>query len=471
MRDNIFSTKQKAVKINIEDKVYGTLAEIGGGQEVARAFFQAGGASGTVAKSISAYDKTFSDYYYNNNQPGRYVSQDRLSKMLLKEYQDLQNVITQNVDEDTLFFAFADTVETLNYQKSNVPHGWMGVRFQLSDRSQPNEVNIHFNLLENDAGLQQYTLGTLGVNLIYACFHHADSPNNFLITLMDNLDQFRVEIDMVSMHGPDLDYIDNRLLGVQMVKNGMTNVVMFDKNGKITQLADAVYKKNVIAIRGSFRPITYVGFDMIKTSIQMLKREGDYNKDSTIVLCEITMRNLMSSGEFDERDFLARVDILNGMNQNVIVSNYQYFYKLTDFFNRFNINKLRVVIGVPTLRNLVESKYYTDLKGGLIEAFGKLFAENVKLYVYPLIENKRLQTGRLLNVQEDMFYLYQHLLSNDKIVDLENVNKAWQGIFAREVLKKIQNGEKGWESAMPIFVSKQIKSHQLFGFKNSENNS
>ena len=610
MKRIIYSTKQKAVKINIEDSVFGTLAEIGGGQEVARAFFQAGGASGTVAKSISAYDKTFSDYYYNNNKPGRYVSSDRLEKMLNKEYLDLQNVITNKVNNETFFFSFADTVETLNYHKTNSSHGWMGMRFQISDREEPNEVKIHFNLKENDATLQQYTLGTLGINLIYACFHLYKSPNSFLQSLMDNLDFFRIEIDTVSMSGPDLDYVDNRLLGVQLVKNGMAHAVIFNKEGKISRIGDMVYKKNVIAIRGSFRPITYVGFDMIKSSIHMLKREekeydktktvvlceitmrnlmatlqqytlgtlginliyacfhlykspnsflqslmdnldffrieidtvsmsgpdldyvdnrllgvqlvkngmahavifnkegkisriGDmvykknviairgsfrpityvgfdmikssihmlkreekeYDKTKTVVLCEITMRNLMANGELDERDFLARVDILNGMNQNVLISNYTYFYRLTEFFNKYTINKLRVVVGVPTLKNLVQAKYYKDLKGGLMEAFGKLFAKNVKLYVYPLIENKRLQTGRLLNVDENIFYLYQHLLNNDKIVDLENINRSWQGIFARDALRMIQNGEKGWEKMMPVFISKQIKREHLFGYK------
>ncbi|RLD40411.1 MAG: TonB-dependent receptor [Bacteroidetes bacterium] len=463
----IYSIKEKAVKINIEDNVYGSIAEIGGGQEVARTFFQAGGASETVAKSISAYDKTFSDYYYNNNEAGRYVSQDRLVKMLDKEYQDLQNVLSDRFDDKTSFFAFADTVETLNYKKTNNPHGWMGVRFQGSDRENPNEVKIHFRLLEKDTNLQQYTLGTVGVNLIFACFHHIDSPNFFLQSLMDNLDSYRIEIDMVSMKGPDLDYVDNRLLGVQMVKNGMTNVVMFDKDGNITRPADMVYKKNVIAIRGSFRPITYVGFDMIKTAIRTFKKEGSYDKKDTLVFCEITMRNLMSSGEFDDRDFLARVDILNGMNQNVMVSNYRYYYKLTEYFNQFTIKKLRMVVGVPTLKNLVQKKYYEDLKGGIMEAFGILFAENVKLYIYPLIDNKRLQTGKLLNVDEDMFYLYQHLINNDKIVDLENVNRRWQGIFAREVLLMIQNNEEGWEEKMPKLISKQIKKYKLFGYSDS----
>jgi len=465
MSREILSTKQKALKINIESDVYGTLAEIGGGQEVARAFFQAGGASGSLAKSISAYDKTFSDALYNNNKVGRYVSDDRLEKMLNKEYEDLLNVISEQRDASTALFAFADTVETLNYMKTNEGQGWMGVRFQGSNRKKPNEVIIHFRLLENDALLQQYTLGTLGVNLIYACFHFSDDPNSFLKSLMDNLDSFRIDINMIRMKGTDLDYIDNRLLGVQMVKNGMTHAIMFDKEGNVQQPADMLYKKDIIAIRGSFRPITHVGFDMIKTSTEMLQKEGIYDKDNTITICEITMRNLLASGEFDEHDFLARVDILNGMGQNVMVSNYMYFYRLTNFFNSFKIGNLRVVVGVPTLRNLVQKKYYSDLKGGLMEAFGQLFAENVKLYVYPLMEDKKINTGRFLQVEQDIFYLYQHLLNNDKIVDLENVNRRWEGVFAREVLKKIQKGDPSWEEAMPEYIVKYIKDNSLFGCK------
>jgi hypothetical protein len=469
MSREILSTKQKALKINIEADVYGTLAEIGGGQEVARAFFQAGGASGTLAKSISAYDKTFSDALYNNNKVGRYVSDDRLVKMLRKEYDDLLDIISEQCEPQTALFAFADTVETLNYMKTNQGQGWMGVRFQGSKREKPNEVIIHFQLLENDALLQQYTLGTLGVNLIYACFYHSDDPNSFLQSLMDNLDSYRIDVDMIRMKGPDLDYIDNRLLGVQMVKIGMTHAVMFDKEGNVQQPADMLYKKDIIAIRGSFRPITHVGFDMIKTSKEMLQKEGIYDDDKTITICEITMRNLMSSGEFDEHDFLARVDILNGMGQNVMVSNYMYFYRLTNFFNSFKIGELRVVVGVPTLRNLVQKKYYGDLKGGLMEAFGQLFAENVKLYVYPLMEDKKINTGRFLQVEQDIFYLYQHLLNNEKIVDLENVNRRWEGIFAREVLKKIQKGDRSWEEAMPDYIVEFIKDNSLFGCKARKN--
>lgn len=341
----VLSTKQKAVKINIEDDVYGILAEIGGGQEVARAFFQAGGASGSLAKSISAYDKNFSDSLYNDGIPGRYVSEDRLTKMLSKEYDDLVKTIDNQKNINTQFFAFADTVETLNYRKDNKGHGWMGVRFQIGNRKKPNDVIIHFQLLENDGLLQQYTLGILGVNLIYACIHYINNSVDFLSSLMDNLDNHRIDINMIRMTGEDINHIDNRLLGLQLVKLGMTQAVVFDKNGNVQQPSDMLYKKDVIVIRGSFRPITYVGFDMIKTSYQHFKRADGFSKENTLTLCEITLNNLMSDGIFDESDFLARVDILNGMRQNVLISNYQYFYKLVDHLNQFKLGRIRVVMG------------------------------------------------------------------------------------------------------------------------------
>ncbi|MFH2095033.1 MAG: TonB-dependent receptor, partial [Bacteroidota bacterium] len=301
MKHEVISIKNKALKLNLNPLIYGTIAEIGGGQEVARAFFQAGGASGTVAKTISAYDKTFSDYFYNNNKSGKYVSDNRLSKMLGKEYDDLVKILSGHRDKRTQFFVFADTVETLNFQKTNMGQGWMGVKFQLKPGGEPNEVIIHVNLLEKDSLLQQYTLGTLGVNLIYACFHYHNKPNTFLQSLMDNLDRDRVEINMAQMRGPELDYVDNRLLSVQLVKNEMTNATMFDRYGNVHQPADMLYKKNVLAFRGSFRPITYVGFDMLKSSHGVFKKEiPDYSKETTISICEMTMNNLLDEGDLDE---------------------------------------------------------------------------------------------------------------------------------------------------------------------------
>ncbi|HBF88777.1 MAG TPA: nicotinate-nucleotide adenylyltransferase [Bacteroidales bacterium] len=467
MEREILSQKNKALKINLDSTTYGTIAEIGGGQEVARAFFQAGGASGTVAKTISAYDKTFSDAIYNNYKSGRHVSENRLDKMLKKEYSELVRILIVERCSDTRFFAFANTVETINYNKSNQGHGWLGIKFQLKSCGEPNEVVIHVRLLENDSLLQQYTLGILGINLIYACFYHWYNPNDFLQSLMDNLSRDRVEINMARMSGPDLDYVDNRLLSVQLVKNGMTNVVIFDRNGKVKSAADMLYKQNVLVFRGSFRPITYVGFDMLKTSYALFKKELGNNKDKSVVLCEMTLNNLLDKGEFDERDFLDRVNILNGMGQNVMISDYKEFYKLISYFSEFKIKELRLLLGIPVLRKVFDEKYYANLKGGIVEAFGRLFIQNLKIYVYPAldVETDKIKTVEKMDIPENIRFLVKHLLENQKILNVPNVKKERLHITSKQVLAKIKAKDKTWEDLVPKYVSDFIKEKKLFCYE------
>jgi hypothetical protein len=464
MKREILSNKNKALSLNLNKLFYGTIAEIGGGQEVSRAFFQAGGASGTVAKSISAYDKNFSDYLYNSNKSGRYVSEARLKKMLDKEYGELTVLLKGKRENNNLFFAYANTVETINFSKTNQGHGWMGVKFQAFPGKAPNEVVIHFNLLENDNLLQQYTLGVLGVNLIYACYNHYKTPNVFLQTLMDNLDRDRIEINMARMSGPDLDYVDNRLLSVQLVKNNMTHATMFDRDGNVLQPADLLYKKNILAFRGSFRPITFVGFDMLKTSYGLFKKDRKYSKEDTISICEITLNNLLEEGEFDERDFLDRVDILNGMGQNVMISNIREYYKLNQYFNKFKIGELRLVIGAHTLEKVLEQKYYEDLKGGILEAFGYLFSKNTRIYVYPSSAGgvKNLLTSLNIRTDSNIEGLYSYLQKSEKIIDISNANKKYLHISSKEVLQMIKDSKKGWETMLPVYVRDFIKSKKLF---------
>ena len=461
------------MRINLNRNIYGTFAEIGGGQEVARNFFQAGGASGTVAKSISAYDKLFSDNIYNKNKPGRYVSEHRLQKMLDTEYNGLIEVLAGKRHKETCFFTFANTVAILNYNKDNEAHGWLGVRFQIKPGSPENEVVLHVRLLENDSLLQQNTLGILGVNLIFACFYYYEYPNTFLQSLLDNLSPDRLEVTMIRMKGPDLSYVDNRLLAVQLIKNGMAPAIVFDRYGSVQEPADMLYKKNVLAFRGSFRPITYVGFDMLKTSYSIFKRDEDYEKENTLALCEITINNLLDEGELDERDFLSRVDLLNGMGQNVMVSNFREYYKLVSYFSRFTIQNLRVVIGVPVFLNVLDKKYYENLKGGILEALGKLFTDNMKLYVYPTVASVPVDdpekggpvlTSANLPLPDDLKDLYHYLKKNRKIIDIANAKKKWLYINSRRVLQLIQDGEKGWEKMVPRYIEDQIKSKGLFGY-------
>ena len=466
MEREIQSTKSKALHINLDKTIYGTLAEIGGGQEVARTFFQAGGASGTIAKSISAYDKTFSDHLYNEGKPDRYVSEERLHKMLHYEYGELISLLGHQRNSETRFFAFANTVETINFAKTSQGHGWLGVKFELGERGKANEVVIHVNLHENDPLLQQYTLGILGVNLIWACFHCIDRPNTFLQSLIDNLDTNRIEVTMIRMCGPDLSWVDNRLLGVQLVKNGMTNATIFDRNGEIRQPSDMLYKKNILAIRGRFRPISYLCVGMLKTSYAIFKTDPEYSRDSTLSLCEITLNNLLHEGEIDERDFLDRVNLLNAMGQNVMISNFREYYKLASYFSNFKIKKLRIVIGIPTFRKVFDKQYYENMKGGILEAFGRLFITNCKLYIYPELEK---ETGRIiysenLELPPDIAPLYQYLKANRKILEITGANKSRLYIQPHELLEKIQSNNPEWESMVPHFVSDRIKQNKLFGY-------
>lgn len=469
MEEQRLSTSLKALTINLDQSTYGVFAEIGGGQEVSRNFFQAGGASGTIAKTISAYDKQYSDILYSNNKSSkRYVTCQRLEEMLECEYDQLVNMLGPRREHPTRFFVFANTVSTINFRKDNISHGWIGCRFQLNPDSEPNEVVIHVGLKENDSILQQNTLGIAGVNLVYACFYHHERPNFFIQSLLDNLSTDRMEITMIRMKGPDLSYVDNRLLAVQLVKNRMTKAIMFDRYGHVQEPDDMLYKKNVLAFRGSFRPITYAGFDILKSSYGLFKRDEDYDKSNTLSFCEITLDNLMApdDSDIDERDFLDRVDLLNGMGQNVMVSGFREFYKMVHYFSGFKINKLRLVVGAETFEKIFDPKYYVDLKGGILEAFGKLFPANMKMYVYPGLkaENQILIRSKDIFFHDGTRHLYEYLISSRLILEIEDINQKYINIFSPQVLHKIKQSDPAWEKLVPVYVAETIKKKRLFGY-------
>jgi hypothetical protein len=468
----VLDSSRKALFLNLDESIYGTFAEIGGGQEVARIFFQSGGASGTVAKTISAYDMMFSDSIYGDSPTGRYVSEARLIQILDIEYESLTRVLSEKRGKDTRFFVFANTVAALNYKKDNQSHGWLGVRFQLNSQSSPNEVILHVRLLENDNLLQQKTLGILGVNLVYACFYNYQYPNSFLKSLMESLSEDRIEIDMIRMGGPDLDYVDNRLLAVQLVKNNMTTVTMFDRHGQVQQPADLLYKKNIMVFRGSFRPITYVGFDILRSGFALFKKDVgfDKNEKNTVVLCEITLKNLIGEGDFDERDFLDRVDILCGMGQNVMISNFREFYKLAGWFGRFKTMNIRMIIGAITFSNVLDKRYYSHLRGGILEAFGKLFMENLKVYIYPARHRQTRETITTKNmpVDKEIIHLYQHMIENGLVIDISDYRPEVLKIHSHGVLKRIKMNDPTWEEMVPRYVSAFIKNKKLFGYGSSD---
>jgi len=462
------SIKEKSVRININSGFYGTIAEIGGGQETARHLFQAGGASNTVAKSVSAYDKSFSDHFYNEGKPARYVAEERLVKMIDYEYDELIKILDDKTNRK--FFAFANTVETLNYAKTNQGNGWLGIALQGVDRQKPNKILIHVKLHENDTLLQQYSLGALGINLIHGGLFAGDDPRKVLLTLTDNLGTDRVEIDYIYADGPDYKWVDNRLLNLMLVSKGMTPAIMFDETGRVRQPGEMLYKKNVLLMRGYFRPINNLTLDFLKDSLAIFKRDEDYKPDNTIAFCEISLKNLLQDDEqLDEKDFLNRVNLLNLAGQSVMVSNFYRYFKLVDYFAQFKMIKLRIVLGMPTFDKIFHSSQYTDLRGGLLEAMGILFQENVKLYLYPYTD---MNTGEIIYPADDHFkdeykLLWQYLIATRKILLLQGIPSNQLKITASYISKLIEAADENLSAYLPREVAEAIVHEKLFGYGKS----
>ena len=466
MKDVVLTPAQKALQINLNPELYGTFAEIGAGQEVVRHFFRAGGASGTIAKTMSAYDKDFSDAIYGKEANGRYVCESRLKKMIEHEY----GLITERLDREKhpnkRFFSFANNVATINFSKTNDGHGWMGLRFQLNPDSKPNDVVLHFLLHEREAKQQQESAGILGVNLIYGCMFNYNDPKALIKQLFDNISKGYIEIDMIQMNGPNFEHVDNRLLSLFLVKEKMTNAVIFNPDGVNLQASDVLYKKNILAIRGSFRPVTKVNIDMIKNGYNKFLQENRVKKENLQVLFEITLSNLSSDGEIDEQDFLDRADILCSLGQTVLVSNYQQYYKLLDYFSQFTNKRMGIILGVPNLKQIFEDKYYRHLSGGILEAFGRMFNRDLKIYLYPYQKQKggELTTSNNLQIHPRFRPLYDYLIYNNRIVDIQFDPKVLH-IFSPIVLRMIKNGINGWEDLVPPYVDNVIKDKKLFGYK------
>jgi len=460
------TTKQKALKINLNENIYGSFAEIGAGQETVRQFFRAGGASSTIAKSISAYDKDFSDAIYGIENDKRYVTENRLRKMLIWETDLIEERLTRDKHPNKLFFSFANTVATIDFAKKFKGHGWVGIKFQVEPGGDYNEIIIHIRFKENVARLQQETLGILGTNLIYSAFYKFNKPKKLLKYLYDNLDKDQLEIDTINFSGPIFKNVDNRLISLQLVKKGMTDAVMFSPDGKNILPAKVLYKKNILALRGSFRPVTKVNVEMYLNSVKLFLKQKNVDLDNTQVVFEITLSNLKSDGEIDEQDFLDRAKLLCSLGQTVLISDFKEYYKLVEYFSLYTKKKIGITMGINNLIEIFDPKYYTHLSGGILEAFGKLFFKNVKVFAYPMLnEDGVIINSDNLKVHPRMKELYKFFKYNGKVEDVEDYDINHLKIFSREVLVLINNGDPKWEEMLPKGVTELIKEQKLFGYK------
>jgi len=467
------TTQEKALRINLSRAIYGSFAEIGAGQEVAANFFKVGGASGTIAKTMSAYDMKFSDAIYGVCE--RYVCEDRLIQMLDHEYRLLPERLPHRIPE-TRFFAFADTVEVLNFERTNAGHGWIGLRFQLLPEGPVNDCVVQVRMNDNDPLQQQVSLGILGVNMIYGCMFMKD-PEQIIHSLLDGLTSKRMEVDMFRLSGPDFVHLDNRLMALKLVKNGLTKAAMFGPDGTVMQPSEALYKKNVLVLRGRFRPVTHVNVDMLLASRRHFKNEPDVERSRIVVLTELTLNDLSSNGEIDEKDFLHRAEIICSLGQTVLISNYFEYYRLVDYLSRITRGKkIGLVLGIYALQKIFEEKTYENLRGGIMESFASLFGTNVKLYIYPSLRHlDGTELFTLSDFEKDLpdklKSLFRYLMENNKLEDVRKANVSNLHIISDNVLAMIRSGEAGWERFVPSKVEEAIKEQGLFDYPLTNQNS
>lgn len=462
--EGTLSLRQKALKINLGKRFYGTFAEIGAGQEVARHFFQAGGASGAIAKTISAYDMTFSDHIYGKEHSGRYVCESRLDKMMDKEFQLLQERLGDSRGKDHQFFVMANTVAALNFKRSNEAHGWMGVQFQDAPGSDISEVVIHVRMLDPQNILQQDALGIIGVNLVYASLFLYRYPEAFIRSLIDHLDTTRIEVNFIRFSGKVFEGVDNRLMNLLLLEESMTQAIMFNEKGDIVLPADHLYKKDVLVVRGSYRPPTLVSFDMIKTGMADFAATINKKEADIVAVSEITISTLKADdGQITKEDFLARVDLMCALGQKVLITNYPEYYKLANYFAHMNVSKLGLVLGIYNFQQIFNEEY-ANVEGGILGALGQLFRKDVTVYIYPYkSEQGQLESLENLVVPDQFKHLYNHLKGMNQIENVKHPNMDLLHIYSSKVLQMIVANEPGWEKMVPPSVAKTINENCLFG--------
>ncbi len=383
MSDDSSRTTEKALKINLDPTIYGTIVEIGAGQEVARNFFQAGAAAGTVAKTMSAYDMKFSDEIYGTAPGGRYVSRARLERMLEVEYDLVISRIQDQRPADTRFFAFADTVAAQGFKKRSECHGWVGVRLQLKPKGPPDNIVVHVRMLDDTNLEQQEALGIIGVNLIYGAFHHAETPEKLLVGLMDNLRRGRVEIDLVEFSGPNLGTIDNRLMALELVKASLTRAVLFDPDGKVVIPADVLYKRRVLAMRGPFLTVEQNDIDRFAHAKARFNERTAASSAEILSLAELTMAQVDSNQRVDTNDFLERVNRFSDSGLYVLISEFFRYFRLRQYLVRHSREPAAFVTDLEGLGDMFCESYYDNIPGGVLEGLGQLFTTDTVAYIYP----------------------------------------------------------------------------------------
>ena len=460
------NTHDKVLRINLDERKYGTIAEIGAGQEVARQFFRAGAAAGTIAKTISAYDMQFSDAIYGVQEGGRYVSRKRVIAMIEKEFELVINRVGDSRPKSSRFFSYAATVATKSYKRENECHAWCGIRIQMYPGAEPSEIVVHVRMHDNDADRQQSALGYFGVNLIYAAYYYFEEPKKIIDSLTDNLEQGRIEIDSIEFNGPYFEEVDHRSINFHLIRSWKTRAVMYRPDGRVLTPAEMLYKKNVLTIRGSFRPVTKLNVDMIEQGLKFFTKMPGVTRKNSVALAEISINDAQGKDlQVPESDLMARVTLLNSLGYTVMISDYTRYFSLRAYFRQFTSMQIGIVVGIINIRQIFDLSTYRGVEGGILEGFGKLFPDNTRLLVYPeLDESGEICDYTNVQVAENLRFLYRHLLENNFIFGIENSNRELFKIYSREILKSLAKGTGDWQKLLPDGIAEQIISKRLFGY-------
>lgn len=461
------SITQKALRLNLDEKKYGTIVEIGAGQEVARQFFIAGAAAGTIAKTMSAYDMKFSDAIYGVQEDGRYVSRARVAAMMDQEFDLVVDRVGKIRSKSSRYFSYAATVAAKSFNRDNECHAWCGIRIQMYPGAKPSDITVHVRMLDDNAEAQQQALGVVGVNLIYAAYYYFEDPKMLIDSLTDGMKKNRIEIDSIDFHGPYFEDVDNRAINLHLIRSWKTRAIMFHPDGSVAVPAEMLYKKNVLTIRGSFRPVTKLNVDMIEQGQLAFYNINGVEKDNTAVIAEISLNDMQGKdNRVPEQDIVARVRLLNALGYHVMVSDYTRYFSLRAYFRQYTKLHIGIVVGMINVKQIFDESTYRGVEGGILEGFGKLFPDNTKMFIYPEIDDKgNLNDFTTVKVQEHLRFLYRHLVENGFLTGIECSDSELFSVYSREVLKKLPNGRGDWENALPAEVVEQIIENNLFGFK------
>ena len=419
-----------------------------------------------MAKTISAYDMAVSDALYGSGE--RYVSRERLEAMLKREFAEVTSSLGPKRGDASAFFAFANTAAAASHRNPGNGHSWTGVRFQRRPHDEPSEIIVHVHLIDKSGVDEQEALGVLGVNLIYGAVRNHADPSALIESLVDGLSRDRVEIDLIKFSGPAFAGVDNRLMSLQLVERGLTGAAMFTASGEVKQPSEILHKKAVLVVRGTFRPPTRLTIDLLERARDQFLAEPRVQGEEPVVLAEMTLRNLSAPDFVGHADFLDRAEVLGALGIDALISSFQPYYELADYLSGSTEGLIGLAVGIPTLNQIADEKYYKDLPGGVLESVGKLFKRSVKMYVYPT----RDASGKVVSFDTAMpsrpgpwRHLRDFLLEMGSIEPIRAYDESLLSIRTPAVLSLIRAGDPSWEGMVPPKVAEIIKAKKLFGFQ------